>query len=864
MKKLAIFIFVFVLLFSIFTYGQTKTPDASISSTEAKEESAEKTNNVAEFKKVSDDKKETSKKGDGKSKLPPEKANPVNIPLITTALKIDGNLDEEVWQKAAVFKDFIQTSPGDNIAPSKPTEAYVLYDEKNLYIGFKAWDDKDKIRASVAKRDQVTGEDNVRVWLDTYDDQRRAYILAFNPFGIQQDGIYTEGQGNDFSVDIVMESKGKIYDWGWSVEIKIPFKSLRYSAGPGKHWGFNLARNIDRFNDEFDAWIPQDRNISGFLIQSGKITGLDQIKTERTLEIVPSVTFSQTGKRVPAIEIPDGRFVNQPLKTEIGVNLKYTITPNITLDAAINPDFAEIEADAPVVTANQRFPIFFSEKRPFFLEGAEIFQSPIRVFHSRSIIDPDLAVKLTGKINKTSFGILAATDNAPGNYDNDSRIDPERRPFIDEYVDKNALFAVLRLKQDFGSENNIGFFGTARVFPEDRNFVGGFDGKIKVNSGTVLNFQVVGSHTRQCFFDPQFDDVVNPLQAQRNGEICGGGIVNGQQELGDIFSRYRTGNGIAYNVQYDYTSDTFGYVLEAGGQSEDYRSDAGFNRRTNTNYLFGGFRKSTKSKPKAAIVRANWFNGFSASYDNSGRSQYLEYNTNLGLSFQKNIFMNLWGGVTRERIYEEEFGLARTPNRGGAFFGSPERGTTQYWFGGYMNQQVNKKIFYELNVDLNYNSFDFDFGAGPRFPRVSPAALADPDAPLDPGSGKSLGFYGYVQYKPIDPLNVSLSYNKSILTRNDTEKTAFDVNIMTLRATYQFTRFIYIKTRWDYNTLSTRINGQTLFGWNPNPGTAFYLGYNDNLTYNGFNPYSGNLIPKFGRDSRTFFIRMSYLFRKSF
>ncbi|MCC6329750.1 MAG: carbohydrate binding family 9 domain-containing protein, partial [Acidobacteria bacterium] len=162
-------------------------------------------------------------------KIPPEKANPVSVPKISQGLTIDGKIDEELWKNAAVFKDFYQVQPGNNIAPSKPTEVLMMYDEKNLYLAFKCWDEKDKIRASVASRDGVFGEDNVRVWLDTYDDQRRAYILGFNPLGIQQDGIYSEGQeqGADFSVDIVMESKGVIEDWGWSVEAKIPFKSLR-------------------------------------------------------------------------------------------------------------------------------------------------------------------------------------------------------------------------------------------------------------------------------------------------------------------------------------------------------------------------------------------------------------------------------------------------------------------------------------------------------------------------------------------------------------------------------------------------------------------------------------------------------------
>jgi hypothetical protein len=295
----------------------------------------------------------------------------MSIPKFSSALVIDGKPDEEAWQGAAVFKDFIQTLPGDNVDPSCGTEVFMMYDEKHLYVAFKCWDERDKIRATVANRDAIFGEDNVRLWLDTYKDQRRAYILGFNPLGIQQDGMYTEGRGSDFSVDIVMESKGVIEDWGWSVEVKIPFKSLRYSGGKGRFSGCNAARNIDRLDDEIDQWMPDDRNISGVLIKHGKITGLDEIKYERTLEIVPSVTVSETGSRVQANEIPAGRFVNQPIKQDLGLTLKYTLSPNITLDATINPDYAEIEADAP----GSVFPFSFRKKDRFF--------SKDRIFFSR-------------------------------------------------------------------------------------------------------------------------------------------------------------------------------------------------------------------------------------------------------------------------------------------------------------------------------------------------------------------------------------------------------------------------------------------------------------------------------------------------
>ena len=612
--------------------------------------------------------KETKK---SKTILPPEKANPVKIPKIESALTIDGNPDEEIWKTAAVFKDFYQTEPGDNIAPSKPTVVMMMYDEKHLYIAFKCWDEKDKIRATVAKRDGVFGEDNVRLWLDTYNDQRRAYILGFNPLGIQQDGIFTEGQGADFSVDIVMESKGMIQDWGWTVEVKIPFKSLRYTAGKGKMWGFNAARNIDRLNDEFDAWMPDDRDVSGFLIKSGKITGIDEIKYERTLEIVPSMTVSETGSRKRTIPLsvirrnrynpifnPNGlqdagRFVNDPIKADLGVTLKYNVSPNITLDAAINPDFAEIEADAPVVTANQRFPIFFQEKRPFFLEGKEIFDSPLTPFYSRTIVDPDFAGKLTGKIGKNSFGFLVASDNAPGNYSDDERNDPVIRNQIGEFLDKNALFGVLRLKRDIGKENNVGFFATARTFPQNKNYTGGFDGSFKLNPRTIMKFQVLGTHSKKNFYDPVDNDV-----------------------------DYRTGNGFGYYWSLDYTTDTHGWFAEATGRTKDFRTDAGFTRRTNTNTLFFANRLSTKSNPKASIIRANWNQFGRYSFDWKGRMQSGILGNNVNLSLQGNLFFYMEGGVSFEKIYEEEFGAIRNPDRNivGAFVGDSTRSATQPYF----------------------------------------------------------------------------------------------------------------------------------------------------------------------------------------
>lgn len=838
----------------------------------------------------------------GKVPIPAEKARPINIPLESVPVVIDGKLDEEVWKQAAVFKDFYQTGPGYNVAPSKPTEVYMMYDEKNLYVGFKCWDERDKIRATVAKRDAVFGEDNVRMWLDTYDDRRRAYVLGFNPLGIQQDGIYTEGRGADFSVDIVMESKGVIEDWGWSVEVKIPFKSLRYSAGKGKSWGFNAARNIDRFNDEFDQWLPDDRDVSGFLIKHGKITGLDQIKYEKTIEIVPSITVSETGLRkrtIPSsgyeqfgvyepifnpIGIQDpGKFTNDAIRQDIGVNFKYNMSPNVTLDAAVNPDYAEIEADAPVILANQRFPIFFQEKRPFFLEGKDIFDSPLQPFYSRTIVDPDLAVKLTGKSGRNTFGILAASDNAPGNFSQDERDElavcqegraddiadgrPARRcSSIESILDKNSTVGVIRLKHDFGTENNIGFFATARIFPKNRNFLSGFDGKWKLNPQTTMIFQALGTYSKKFIYDPTRDRV-----------------------------DYRVGDGFGYFWSLDYTTDTKGWYAEIFGRTKDYFADVGFTRRRNTNQAFFSNRFSTKSNPKAKIIRADWNQFTRYTFDWSGRTQYALLGSGLNLSMQGNTFINAEAGLQYEKDYEEEFGPKRDALIGhlGGFVGEPTRAAYQPYFSFNINKTVNKQLSVYGFVGSIFNSMDYDFGAGYRYPRASPAfqnyltspeyidyinklylyqanpnvnpypAFAQPPA-LDPGPGYQFDMNAGFEYRPTDPFRFSLDYTKSKLTRHDTGRVAYDTNILSLRSTYSFTRFAYVRARWDYDTLSSNASGQLLFGWNPNPGTAFYVGYNDNFNYNGFNPYTNQLEPGFMRNGRTFFIRASYLFRKSF
>ena len=172
------------------------------------------------------------------------------------------------------------------------------YDSRFLYIAFKATDEPDKIRSTVAKRDNIFNDDYVGFMLDTFNDQRKAFEMFFNPMGIQGDGVLTEGRGEDFSVDLLMESKGIIHESGFTVEVAIPFKSLRFEAGKGKLWGAHFFRRIKRFENELDSWMPFSRSNDSNLTQAGHLTGLEGVSVERSIEIIPSATVSESGRFV--------------------------------------------------------------------------------------------------------------------------------------------------------------------------------------------------------------------------------------------------------------------------------------------------------------------------------------------------------------------------------------------------------------------------------------------------------------------------------------------------------------------------------------------------------------------------------------
>jgi hypothetical protein len=405
---------------------------------------------------------------------------PLNIPRIKTAPKIDGVLDSGLYEKEFLRIDgFVQLAPKAGEPSTQKTTAYIGYDEKAIYIAFRCEDtDAGRLRASVTNRDGAMDDDWVIVFLDTFNEKRRAASFAVNPIGVQMDFVRVEEGGNDNmdpSWDTVWEAEGKVDSQGYTVEMAIPFKSLRFPDREEKLWGLTMARNMPR-TGEVDLWPTFSRDIPGMLSQSSSILIKGAVEKGNNLEIMPIVTaLKKQGQKADI----------QP-----GINLKYGLNSDLTLDAAINPDFSQVEADVPQIDINLRYALRYQEKRPFFLEGMEIFQFPyIEMVYTRRITDPLWGAKVSGKLGGFSYGILSAYDQHPSQsvWDVHNTVGSGN---------ETALFNIVRLKTDiFNQGSYLGFCLADKEIDGSWNRVTGIDGQWRFADKFFLSFQAVVSKT---------------------------------------------------------------------------------------------------------------------------------------------------------------------------------------------------------------------------------------------------------------------------------------------------------------------------------------------------------------------------------
>jgi Domain of unknown function (DUF5916) len=409
---------------------------------------------------------------------------------ITEPPSIDGRLDDPVWQRAARVTHFVQQRPLEGAPPTEKTEVLIAYDSNDLYFGIYAhYSDPSIIRANRVDRDQISRDDRVVLYFDPFLDQQRAYVFSVNGYGVQGDSLMSGGDGGgrggpggggpdgDPSWDALFASAGRLVADGWTAEIAIPFKSLRYPsarAGEAHRWGFQIRREIQGENESV-VWSPVSRDIPGFLRQMGTLDGLMNLSTSRNLELLP--TF--TAIRPSAIDTATGRLEHVSSKPQGGLNVKYGLTSNLTADFTANPDFSQIESDRQQIVVNQRYPVFFPELRPFFLEGQEVFNvpGPVTFTHTRTIVDPRVGAKLTGKVGKTTLGVLYADDAAPGHVDDP--LDPAYGQFAHVFIG--------RVRYDLYPQSSIGILATDREFMSSHSRLGGFDSRFQIGTNYQFN-----------------------------------------------------------------------------------------------------------------------------------------------------------------------------------------------------------------------------------------------------------------------------------------------------------------------------------------------------------------------------------------
>ena len=508
--------------------------------------------------------------------------------------KIDGNLDDDVWNDdPLVLGDWLSYNPLYGTKMLQRTEVHVAYDDRNLYFAFHCFDNEpDKIRTTISRRDNIFNDDWVGLSLDSNGTGQTSYHLMVNPSGIQMDALNTSASGERWEADVVWDSAGKITDDGYTVEIKLPLQSIRFQDGHNVRMGILFWRRISRSGIS-SAWpdIPPGQ----WVFNRHAHLRFDDLKQPQLLEVLPSVTYS-----VNQLRASPGSWNKPNSKPDVGLSVKYGLTSSITLDATINPDFSQVESDAFQVQVNQRFPTFFSEKRPFFMEGMGLFNlagsggdgNMVTAVHTRRIINPSWGSKLTGTSGKFTFGILDASDASPLD-----RTD-------------HRLFNIGRVMYGLGESNYLGAIVTDTEEDGRHNRVAGGDLSFRFKKRQQISATFLSSQT-------------------------GGGSV-------------ATAGGTAEQLSYNFSDRKYAVATQVEHYGKGFEMDTAFYNRTGftSGWAYGEVNFYPKNTNKSWLKRVNVFN-----WDKYGRDQLQDGNerfflAGLRLNFTRQGFFRIdqgWG-----------------------------------------------------------------------------------------------------------------------------------------------------------------------------------------------------------------------------
>ncbi len=594
-----------------------------------------------------------------------------HVPRTDLEIEIDADLSDPAWSEALEVKLGYETRPGENVDPPVETFCYVTYDRDHLYVGFRALDpDPKSIRAHLSDRDTIWNDDMVGVKLDAFNDERRAMDFFVNPLGVQLDIFEDDvSKREDSSWDVIWKSAGRITEDGYVVELAIPFHQMRFPRTAGAQiWGFDAIRFYPRSEFTRIALVPVDRNVECLICQMAKLNGFEEVSPGRNLEVVPTVTAGRTDTRR---DFPAGDLSEGSVDSDLGLSVRWGVTPNWTLNAAANPDFSQVEADSAQLDVNTQFALFFPERRPFFLEGADFFRTPFDAVFTRNVADPSWGLKVSGKEGPHAVGVFVAEDELtnlifPGSEGSSSG------SFAFQSTD-----AVVRYRRDFGQGSAIGVLATGREGDGYSNRVAGIDGLYRINDKDSVSFQYLGSESEY------------PAEIVRDFD----------QPAGSFSDE-------AYRLRYDHRARNwrwYGHYEEVG---ERFRADMGFMPQVGTTFVLGGLSRTWHGEEEDWWTRFAVGGDWDREEDATGR--VLEQEAEVWGEISGPLQSFLWVDVgVRDRSFRGvPFDDQRFVN---SWF--EIRPTGDFWFGlfshksdaiDFANVRAGELTQFEPNVNVNF------------------------------------------------------------------------------------------------------------------------------------------------------------------
>lgn len=563
-----------------------------------------------------------------------------DIPRVDTAPRIDGQIDGGEWSQAKRVAINIETGPRDNVTADVEAEALLMEDGEVLYVAFIAQDhDPEQIRAVYRDRDSNLNDDWVAIVLDTFNDERRAFEFFVNPFGVQTDAILDDVNGRlDYSWNGIWDSAGQINDAGYVVELAIPFKQLRFSRRDGAQtWGIDLVRNYPRSRNNRIASSRKERGISCYLCQIGKANGFADLEPSRNLEIIPTITSAAVENRDPAV----GNWDGDGIDPEGGLDVRWGITQDMYLNATLNPDFSQVEADSAQLNINNTFSLFFPERRTFFLDGADYFDTFENLVHTRNISDPDYGLKLTGKSGDHTYGLLTANDTntsflIPGNL----------RSRVASLGEEESKVAIGRYRFDIFDNSTIGALVTDRRADDYNNTVTSIDATLRPSDQDTISIQSMRSSSNY------------PT------------LIQGRYDQASSLS------DSSHRIEYRHNDRYWDWRVGYTDVGTDFRADLGFINRVDFKFFVTTVGRTWRGDGDDFFSRIR----FAADYDRT------EDQSGLKLEEEVEFFLNMNG--PKQSFLNGLFGGSKT-----------------YWNGQYFDEQFNQIVIgFTPTADLRISS----------------------------------------------------------------------------------------------------------------------------------------------------------------